>query len=100
MKNISKVNLEILKQKYSFNFLKINKQIVDSKDETVKFLFELKDNKMIETVLMKYEYGYSVCISTQVGCNMGCKFCASGIDKKIRDLTPDEIILQFLQVNN
>jgi 23S rRNA (adenine2503-C2)-methyltransferase len=58
----------------------------------------LSDKEKIETVLMKFNYGYSLCISSQVGCNMGCKFCASGLLKKIRNLTVNEIILQYVIV--
>ena len=67
-----------------------------SSDGTVKFLFELEDKAYIETVLMAFDYGYSVCISTQVGCNMGCTFCASGLLKKQRDLSSGEIIAQIM----
>ncbi|WP_338971510.1 23S rRNA (adenine(2503)-C(2))-methyltransferase RlmN [Spiroplasma endosymbiont of Panorpa germanica] len=71
----------------------------ESNDGTVKFLFKLCDNRSIETVLMPQSYGQSVCVTTQVGCNMGCTFCASGIIKKIRNLEVDEIIAQVYYVN-
>lgn len=77
-------------------FKKTRKQ--KSKDGTIKFLFELKDGSLIESVLMKFEYGYSACISSQVGCNMGCSFCASGLLKKKRDLIAGEIVLQVLML--
>ena len=67
-------------------------------DGTQKFLFRLSDGNFIETVLMSHEYGLSVCVSTQVGCNMGCKFCASGLLKKQRDLTAGEMVNQVLTV--
>jgi len=73
-----------------------NKQV--SKDGTIKFLFELQDGALIETVMMVFEYGYSACLSSEVGCNMGCKFCASGLLKKQRDLSPGEIVLQALMI--
>lgn len=69
-----------------------------SSDKTRKFLFKLVDGNLIETVLMKHDYGYSLCISSQVGCNMGCVFCASGLLKKKRDLTISEMVLQILEV--
>ena len=72
----------------------------ESIDETKKFLFELEDGNLIETVLMKQQYGYSVCITTQAGCNMGCAFCASGLTKKKRNLTTSEMVLQVLEVDN
>lgn len=93
MTNISKINIEWLKNNFEINLLKTKiKQV--SNDGTIKFLFELEDQNRIETVLMKFEYGYSVCVTTQVGCNMGCKFCASGILKKQRNLSAAEIVLQ------
>jgi 23S rRNA (adenine2503-C2)-methyltransferase len=58
----------------------------------------LEDGQRIETVLMSFDYGYSVCISSQVGCNMGCKFCASGILKRVRNLTSDEMVLQYVEL--
>ena len=64
-------------------------------DDTVKYLFRLYDGEYIESVFMKYEHGYTVCISTQVGCNMGCKFCASGLFGKTRDLTASEMLSQI-----
>lgn len=65
-------------------------------DGTIKILVELSDGNRVETVLMRYDYGNSVCVTTQVGCNMGCSFCASGLLKKKRDLTTGEIIGQML----
>lgn len=70
-----------------------------SKDGTIKFVFKLLDNNIIESVLMKYEYGYTLCVSTQIGCNMHCKFCASGISGKVRDLSSGEILAQVVCVN-
>ncbi|XID91324.1 23S rRNA (adenine(2503)-C(2))-methyltransferase RlmN [Paenibacillaceae bacterium WGS1546] len=68
----------------------------ESKDGTVKFLFRLKDGNLIETVLMRHKFGLSVCVTTQVGCNIGCSFCASGLLKKSRDLTSGEIVEQVV----
>lgn len=67
-------------------------------DDTVKYLFRLYDGEYIESVLMKYEHGYTACISTQVGCNMGCKFCASGLYGKTRDLTASEMLSQITAI--
>lgn len=65
-------------------------------DETVKYLYRLYDGELIESVLMKYEHGYTVCISTQVGCRMGCSFCASGINGLKRNLTASEMLSQIM----
>lgn len=70
----------------------------ESADGTVKFLFKLKDGNLIETVLMKHKYGLSVCVTTQVGCNIGCSFCASGLLAKNRDLSGGEIVEQIMNV--
>ncbi|MBB3110835.1 23S rRNA (adenine2503-C2)-methyltransferase [Paenibacillus phyllosphaerae] len=69
-----------------------------SSDGTVKFLFKLTDGNLIETVLMRHKFGLSVCVTTQVGCNIGCSFCASGLLKKSRDLTSGEIVEQIMKV--
>lgn len=71
-----------------------------SKDGTQKFLLELKDGNLIETVLMKHPYGNSVCVTSQAGCNMGCAFCASGLTKKVRNLTAEEMLGQVLIAND
>lgn len=70
----------------------------ESKDGTIKFLFKLPDGHLIETVLMRHKYGLSVCVTTQVGCNIGCSFCASGLLAKNRDLTSGEIVEQIMNV--
>ncbi len=70
-----------------------------SKDGTIKFVFKLLDNNLIESVLMKYDYGYSICVSSQVGCMMHCKFCASGMNGKVRDLSAGEILAQVILAN-
>lgn len=71
-----------------------------SNDETIKFLFKLCDNQLIESVLMKYKYGYSLCVSSQVGCRMNCSFCASGKGGFVRNLTAGEILAQVIFANN
>lgn len=98
MSNIGKTNQEVLSKLIKFDNLEIVKILSD--DETIKFLFKLHDNNFIETVVMKFDYGWSVCVSTQVGCNMGCQFCASGTHKRIRNLEASEIVLQFVEANN
>ena len=97
MTNLSIELREKLKQNYTIcNFNILNKQ--ESKDGTIKYLFDVLDGNAIETVLMSYHHGYSICISTQIGCKMGCKFCASTGIKFIRDLTSGEIVEQILAV--
>lgn len=98
MKNISKVSQEKLTNYFKFPELK--KELSQtSVDGTRKYLFELEDGNFIETVLMRFPYGNSVCISSQVGCNMGCAFCASGVNKRKRNLTVDELVLQVLFID-
>ncbi|MDR2846841.1 MAG: 23S rRNA (adenine(2503)-C(2))-methyltransferase RlmN [Mycoplasmataceae bacterium] len=99
MSNLSKATIAILKNNFDFNYLQILETYIDPDDETTKFLLETNDKQRIETVIMKFNYGYSICISTQVGCNMGCKFCASGLLKKIRDLSTCEMVLQIITAN-
>ena len=70
----------------------------ESADGTVKFLFRLQDGNLIETVLMRHKFGLSVCVTTQVGCNIGCSFCASGLLKKSRDLSAGEVVEQLMKV--
>lgn len=80
-----------------FTFSPLEIQLVQqSEDKTRKFLFKLQDNMMIETVLMYHHYGISVCVTTQIGCNIGCKFCASGLIPKQRDLEAGEIVAQVM----
>lgn len=99
MTNISKDFISVLSDYFCVNPLK--KRIVqESADGTVKYLFELPDGMLIETVLMRQHYGLSVCVTTQVGCNIGCSFCASGLIKKQRDLTSGEITSQIMMVQN
>ena len=97
MTNISKEFILKLKEDFYIDLLKciINQQ---SSDGTMKFLFELKDGNLIESVLMKNDYGYSLCVTSEVGCNMGCVFCASGMKKKKRNLETSEMVMQILSV--
>ena len=98
MTDISRENKKILKECFYFPDLKIDKKLV-AEDETTKFLFELEDHNKIESVIMKFDYGYSLCVTSQVGCNMGCKFCASGQLKKVRNLHDYEMVLQVVKAN-
>ena len=96
MSNLSKDTIDRLKKDFYFNDLKM---VIKQEDKLVKkYLFELSDNYRIESVLMEHDYGLSICISSQIGCNMGCAFCESGRLKKIRNLTADEMLLQVLEV--
>jgi len=97
MTNLSKELREKLKQEFSMHNFKILKK-QESADGTKKYLFDLLDGNAIETVLMEYHHGKSICVSTQVGCKMGCKFCASTGIKFVRDLTAGEIVEQILAV--
>ena len=75
---------------------KVARKQVSSVDGTVKYLFEMKDGQFIESVVMKYEHGNTICVSTQAGCRMGCKFCASTLGGKVRDLSAGEILGQII----
>jgi 23S rRNA (adenine2503-C2)-methyltransferase len=96
--NLSAPLREKLSQTALLTNMKVKKVQVSAKDGTRKYLFQLLDGKTIETVLMKYEYGSSICISSQVGCAMGCNFCASGIGGLERNLTAGEMLGQLLEV--
>lgn len=97
MSNLSRKLRESLQKKAYITEYEIVKISV-SKDGTGKFLFRLSDDNLIESVLMKYEHGLSVCISTQVGCGMGCTFCASGMNGFVRNLTVSEILEEVYSV--
>lgn len=100
MTNIPLSLREILREKCYLATVKIVRRLASKIDETVKYVYELYDGEYIESVLMKYEHGYTVCISTQVGCRMGCSFCASGIDGLCRNLTPSEMLAQITKAQN
>ena len=97
MSDISKKLIEQMEKDFSIEPLK-TRTVQTSKDGTMKFLFEMDDGTLVESVLMIFDYGYSACLSSQVGCNMGCSFCASGLLKKQRDLLPGEIVRQALMI--
>lgn len=97
MKNINKECIQLLDENFVVQTLEQSVKQV-SGDGTIKFLFKMQDGNLIETVLMKFPYGYSVCVTTQVGCNIGCSFCASGLLRKNRDLDAGEIVGQIMKV--
>ncbi|MCB6201863.1 23S rRNA (adenine(2503)-C(2))-methyltransferase RlmN [Extibacter muris] len=98
MTNLSKKLREQLDEKYEIRKVVPVEHQVSSVDPTEKFLFELQDGNMVESVLMRYNYGNSVCISSQAGCRMGCRFCASTLDGLMRNLTPSEMLRQIYQI--
>ena len=99
MSDISKSFIEELKRDFCLSIPKIYRK-QESKDGTIKLLLELEDGSKIETALMPYNYGNAVCVTSQVGCNMGCSFCASGLSKKKRNLEVHELVGQVLVMNN
>lgn len=98
MTNISKQLKEKLKTDYPLTVLKQELVQISKIDGTRKYLFALPDGNVIESVLMRYKHGNSVCISSQVGCYMGCRFCASTLDGKVRDLLPSEMLDQIYRI--
>lgn len=96
MTDVSKLLREKLAQKSYISNVKIRKKLVSAIDKTTKYLFELEDGNCIESVVMYYNHGITICISSQVGCRMGCRFCASTIGGKVRDLTCAEILNQVI----
>lgn len=96
MTNLSKKTKENLSKVCFVSTLKIREKYVSQLDGTVKYLFELPDGNCIESVVMRYHHGLTICISSQVGCRMGCRFCASTIGGLYRSLTPGEILNQVL----
>lgn len=96
MTNLSKETIQKLKKDFSIERPIIVKEEHDK--DVSKFLFKLSDNEHIESVLMYHDYGLSLCISSQVGCNMACAFCESGRRKKIRNLKPSEMLLQIIEI--
>lgn len=98
MCNLPKTFTEKLQQQYCETGVKIHETLV-CKDSSVKFLYALSDSNLIEGILMTHKYGKTLCVSTQVGCRMGCAFCASGIDGLVRNLTAGEILGQVILAN-
>lgn len=96
MSNIGKKLQEKLRASFHYHLPEVELKLVSAIDGTVKFLFGLADGNCVESVVMKYEHGNTICISSQVGCRMGCKFCASTIGGRVRDLGADELIGQVI----
>lgn len=96
MSNVKKDTLEHLKSEFTFGDIKIVAK--REGEDVIKYLFELEDSSRVEAVLMKHDYGNSLCVSTEVGCNMGCTFCESGRMKKVRNLETYEMVLQILKI--
>lgn len=94
--NIKKEIRERISQEFNLNFIKIKK--IETGNLVKKYLFSLEDENCVEAVLMEHDYGLSVCVSSQVGCNMGCRFCESGRLKKVRDLKTYEMVQQILLI--
>ena len=98
MTNLSKALREKLEANYEIPSVQMLERQISQMDGTNKFLFQLQDGHVVESVLMKYKHGNSVCISSQVGCRMGCKFCASTLDGLARNLRPSEMLGQIYQI--
>ncbi len=98
MTNLSVAFREMCKTEYEFTALKLVREQESRLDGTKKFLFQLADGHVVESVWMKYKHGNSVCISSQVGCRMGCKFCASTLGGLVRNLSPSEMLDQIYAI--
>lgn len=96
MLNIPKKLREELSNIYYISSATIEKKLISCYDNTIKYLFRLNDGEYVESVLMSYHHGYTICISTQVGCKMGCTFCATGLSGFTRNLTPSEMLAQIV----
>ena len=97
--NLSKSLVEKISQNCDIAYPTIKNEYISNIDDTKKYLIKLSDNSLIESVLMKYKYGYTVCVSSQVGCNMGCKFCASTKNGLIRNLKTYEMLAQIYLIS-
>ena len=96
MTNLGKRLQEKLREHFLWHLPVIEQKLVSQLDGTVKYLFSLCDGNCVESVVMRYEHGNTICISSQVGCRMGCKFCASTIGGRVRNLTPAELLGQVI----
>lgn len=99
MTNIPRDLRQKLSEEGPANPVRILKSVVSKLDGTEKYLYELQDGNIVEGVTMRYNYGNTLCVSTQVGCRMGCKFCASTLEGCVRNLTPGELLGQIIAVN-
>lgn len=100
MTNLPEKFRKALSEKYRSGKLAVKAKLCSKEDDTVKYLFGLGDGNLVESVLMKYKYGFSACVSTQVGCKMGCTFCASTKAGFVRNLTAGEILGQIVSMNS
>ena len=98
MTNLSKGLRKKLKETTDYTSLEVVERLVSGIDGTEKYLFRLSDGNVIESVLMRYHHGNSVCISSQVGCRMGCRFCASTLGGLTRNLKPSEMLDQIYRI--
>ncbi len=98
MSNLNKSLISFLKDNFKINLLTI--ETYEESNDTKKYLLKLEDGNKIECVLMYHDYGKSLCVSTEVGCNMSCTFCESGRLKKVRNLTTSEMGLELLTIEN
>ena len=96
--DVSKKFREVLQEEFTLDLPKVFRKQV-SNDGTIKMLLEMEDGSYVETVLMRYDYGNAVCVSSEVGCSMGCAFCASGLIKKTRNLTSAEMVSEVMVMN-
>ena len=96
MTNIGKATRQKLAEAAYYHLPRVERKLVSAIDGTVKLLFSLADGNCVESVIMKYEHGNTICISSQVGCRMGCRFCASTIGGRVRDLTAGELLGQVI----
>jgi len=96
MTNLGKGLQEKLRKEFVWHLPLVEEKLVSKLDGTVKYLFSLRDGNCVESVVMRYEHGNTICISSQVGCRMGCRFCASTIGGRVRDLTPAELLGQII----
>lgn len=96
MTNVGKGTRAKLDEAFSWHLPVVEQKLVSAIDGTVKYLFGLSDGHCVESVVMRYEHGNTICISSQVGCRMGCKFCASTIGGRVRDLTAGELLGQVI----
>ncbi len=96
MTNIGKKMQEKLREHFLCHIPTVEEKLVSQLDGTVKYLFGLHDGHCVESVVMKYDHGNTICISSQVGCRMGCRFCASTIGGRVRDLSPGELLGQVI----
>ena len=100
MTNIGKATKQKIDERAYYSLPSIRRKLVSAIDGTVKYLFELCDGNCVESVVMKYKHGNTICVSSQVGCRMGCAFCASTIGGKLRDLRASEILGQVMMAQN